>query len=462
MKFIHKAATSRLTLISLGLLGHLGFVVPHVMGGTPQSQLSFVAISPCRAVDTRLSSLGDFGTPSLLAGVKRDFAIWSSPNCSGIPSTVKAYALNVTVVPSEGQLAYLTVWPAGADRPVVSTLNSTKGDILANGAITTAGQNGAISIYATHMTDIVIDVNGYYIEESNIGPTGPAGPTGATGAQGPIGLTGPAGATGAQGLIGLTGPIGPTGATGAQGPIGLTGATGPAGATGAQGPIGLTGPTGATGPQGPIGLTGLTGATGPTGPAGSGAGSGMMLSGVGKGASDHAIVTTLAGGLTGQVSALPLSGYLPAPISGTIVGSTFNFSDNSTSGGVMQPLPLATNFTNMNTIMTVKSPMTLIGTTVTLTAQLYKFTGASATAVPDATCSAQMTGLVPSGAVFTCNNIELAALYATGDAGFVVVSATAAGLTLVNTVYVDVAVGLAYTNPSATPPSSGGGIPGGL
>lgn len=417
MKFTHKAATSRFTLLSLGLLGHLGLVVPHVMGGEPVSQLSFVAISPCRAVDTRLSSMGDFGAPSLLAGVKRDFAIWSSPNCQGIPSTAKAYALNITVVPSEEQLSYLTAWPTGTDQPLVSTLNSPKGTVLANGATISAGQNGAVSVYATHMTDVIIDVNGYYVDESNIGPAGPAGPIGLMGPAGPIGLTGPAGP------IGLTGPAGPIGLTGPAGPIGLTGATGP------------------------------------TGPAGSG-GTGMMLSGVGSGTSNYATVTTLAGGLTGQVSALPLSGYLSTPISGTISGTTFNFS-STPSGGVMQPLPMDTTFTRMNTIVTVKTPLSLVGTTVTLTAQLFKFDGSSATEVPDATCSVQLTGIVAAGSTYPCNNIELAALYATGDAGFVGVSATAAGLTLVNTVDFDIAVGLAYTNTPSTPPSSGG-IPGGL
>jgi len=360
------------------------------MGGTPPSQVSFVAISPCRAVDTRLSNLGDFGAPSLLAGAKRDFAIWSSPNCPGIPSTVQAYALNVTVVPSEGQLSYLTVWPAGAERPVVSTLNSPKGEILANGATITAGQNGAISIYATDMTDIVIDVNGYYIEESNIGPAGPAGP---------------------QGSTGLTGPAGPAGATG------------------------------------------------PAGPAGSGSG-GVMLSGVGSGSSNYAVLTTVAGGLTGQVTALPLSGYLSTPITGTLPSGVFNFNDSSTSAGVIQPLPTDTTFTNMSAMMTVKSSMNLIATTVTLTAQLFTFNGSSATAVPGVFCSVNLIGIVNTGTIQTCNNPTMSAAYTAGSAGFVVVSASASGLQLTNTVDVDVSVGATYNNTPIAPPS--GGIPGGL
>jgi BclB C-terminal domain-containing protein len=72
-------------------------------------------------------------------------------------------------------------------------------------------------------------------------PAGAAGATGATGATGPAGAAGATGATGAAGTTGATGPAGAAGATGATGAAGTTGATGPAGATGATGATGTPG-----------------------------------------------------------------------------------------------------------------------------------------------------------------------------------------------------------------------------
>ena len=72
-----------------------------------------------------------------------------------------AYSLNVTVVP-QGPLGYLTIWPTGEDQPVVSTLNSLDGRIKANAAIVPAGTSGAVSVYVTNTTDVILDIDGYF------------------------------------------------------------------------------------------------------------------------------------------------------------------------------------------------------------------------------------------------------------------------------------------------------------
>jgi hypothetical protein len=79
----------------------------------------------------------------------------------GIPSNAKAYALNVTVVPT-GFLGYPTTWPTGQSQPYVSTLNSYAGTVVANAAIVPAGTDGAISVFVTANTDLIIDINGYF------------------------------------------------------------------------------------------------------------------------------------------------------------------------------------------------------------------------------------------------------------------------------------------------------------
>jgi hypothetical protein len=122
---------------------------------------SFVPLTPCRIGDTRAGSgfTGAFGPPSLVGGATREFPIPAS--ACDVPATAEAYSLNITVVP-QGGLGYLTVWPAGSAVPVVATLNSLSGAIVANAAIVPAGIEGSISLFASNNTDVVIDINGYF------------------------------------------------------------------------------------------------------------------------------------------------------------------------------------------------------------------------------------------------------------------------------------------------------------
>ena len=90
----------------------------------------------------------------------REFPFLIGP-CS-IPATAQAYSVNVTVVPHE-PLGYLSIWPTGQAQPLVSTLNSLDGRIKANAATVPAGANGSISVFVINTTDVVIDINGYYV-----------------------------------------------------------------------------------------------------------------------------------------------------------------------------------------------------------------------------------------------------------------------------------------------------------
>ena len=126
--------------------------------GTPTSGLHFVPVTPCRIADTR-NAQGAFGGPVLRGGITRSFLIPQS-TCA-IPSTAKAYSLNLTVVPST-PLGYMSVWPTGAAQPFVSTLNATDGQVTANAAVVPAGLGGGINVYPTNDTHLVIDINGYF------------------------------------------------------------------------------------------------------------------------------------------------------------------------------------------------------------------------------------------------------------------------------------------------------------
>jgi hypothetical protein len=101
---------------------------------------------------------GAFGPPFLAANSTRDIPI-SQSGCDA-PANAAGYSLNITVVP-RGSLPYVTVYPSGQSRPLVSTLNSFDGKVVANAAIVPSGAQGAITIYAAGDTEVIVDINGY-------------------------------------------------------------------------------------------------------------------------------------------------------------------------------------------------------------------------------------------------------------------------------------------------------------
>lgn len=138
-----------------GLINHQthGFILTPVETPLYTGPARFVPVTPCRLVDTRVSG------PAVAGGSVRRFV--PAGSC-GVPATATAYSLNVTVVP-RGPLGYLTIWPSGRAQPNVSTLNSFDGRVKANAAIVPAGLGGSVDVFATDTTDVVLDVNGYFV-----------------------------------------------------------------------------------------------------------------------------------------------------------------------------------------------------------------------------------------------------------------------------------------------------------
>jgi hypothetical protein len=134
-------------------------------GAWAQSALNFVPIAPCRVTDTRNAN-GPFGGP-VISGENQPSRYFVIPESGcGVPSTAAAYSLNIAVVPT-AELGYLTVWPFGQFQPLAATLNSLDGRIKSNAAIVPAGANGAINVFATNQTDVILDINGYFVPETD-------------------------------------------------------------------------------------------------------------------------------------------------------------------------------------------------------------------------------------------------------------------------------------------------------
>ncbi|MFX3649695.1 MAG: exosporium glycoprotein BclB-related protein [Paenibacillus sp.] len=265
----------------------------------------------------------------------------------------------------------------------------------------------------------------------NIGIQGLAGPAGPAGPQGVPGPQGPAGAAGSQGAVGPAGPIGPVGTAGTQGPTGATGATGAAGpAGGATGPTGATGSTGAVGAAGITGATGVTGVTGVTGATGSGAIIPFASGG-------PAILTTVAGGLVGTTSLIGFGSSATGvsilggtiDLTGTIVGPLINFAFSVPRDGVI---------TSIAAYFSTTATLALVDSTVTITAQLFSSpTPDNAfTAVPGAvvTLAPPLTGNIALGTISNGITTGLTIPVTAQTRLLLVFSATATGLTLLNTV----------------------------
>ena len=129
--------------------------------------VAFVAITPCRMVDTR-NAPGPYGGPKFTAGQGRDFDLNNHPTCTGIPAGVDGYSLNFTVTATDGP-GFLAAYPTGTPFPGVSTVNYTAANqTVANAAIVPAGTGGSIHVDAgVSGTHVIIDINGYFTNEYN-------------------------------------------------------------------------------------------------------------------------------------------------------------------------------------------------------------------------------------------------------------------------------------------------------
>ena len=133
----------------------------------------FFAVTPCRLVDTRCSTVG-VGAPGECANVQlggpvltgsQDRFFTAKLKC-GVPSTAKAVAFNVTIV-GPGNSGFLTLYPGDQARPNASMLNWAAGDVaIPNGAVVPLGAAASndVGVYLGSPANahLLLDVNGYF------------------------------------------------------------------------------------------------------------------------------------------------------------------------------------------------------------------------------------------------------------------------------------------------------------
>lgn len=117
---------------------------------------NFTALTPARVFDSR------GGTP-LAPGETRAMTM---TNVGGVPSSnVRGVSVNITAT-EPGADGFLTVWPTGEPKPVVSNLNFVAGQTVPNAAFLRVGSGGKVDVFngSSSTIHVVFDTNGWYSE----------------------------------------------------------------------------------------------------------------------------------------------------------------------------------------------------------------------------------------------------------------------------------------------------------
>lgn len=124
---------------------------------------TFRGLTPARLLDTRTPFVtvdGQFGGIGAIAGGGSVDLVVSGRG--GVPdSGVAAVALNVTVTRPAWD-GFVTVFPTGAPRPNASNLNYVRGQTVPNMVIVGVGAGGAVTLFSSHATHLVVDVLGWF------------------------------------------------------------------------------------------------------------------------------------------------------------------------------------------------------------------------------------------------------------------------------------------------------------
>jgi glucose/arabinose dehydrogenase len=122
------------------------------------SSREFHTVTPCRIVDTRL-------TTPLTSGVDRVFTL--TGGACNVPAAARALSLNVTaVLPTRP--GYVTIFPGNFPVPDTSTVNFSAGQVRANNTVAALSTDGLGQVKARAVltggggVHLILDVNGYF------------------------------------------------------------------------------------------------------------------------------------------------------------------------------------------------------------------------------------------------------------------------------------------------------------
>ena len=123
---------------------------------------SLSSMNPARVFDTRVGQPTfdgqQQGAGKLVAGSVARVQITGR---GSVADDAGAVVLNVTVTDPQAA-GFVTVFPCGADVPNASNLNFVAGDTVANLMVSKIGDGGAVCVYTSQATDLVVDAAGFF------------------------------------------------------------------------------------------------------------------------------------------------------------------------------------------------------------------------------------------------------------------------------------------------------------
>ena len=123
----------------------------------PPGASAYVPVSPYRILDTRTGQ----GFPRRVnAGETFTLALPS------VPPGASAVVLDMAITGSADG-GFVTVYPTGVTRPTASSINvDAAGQTIANLVTVPVGAGGTVNVYSLMQTDLIADVQGYYVPAS--------------------------------------------------------------------------------------------------------------------------------------------------------------------------------------------------------------------------------------------------------------------------------------------------------
>jgi Tol biopolymer transport system component len=121
------------------------------LNGWFPADTAYAGVTPVRLLDTRESVRVGAGEVVAVPVAGRQ----------GVASDASSVVVNVTVTEPMGA-GYVTVFPCGSEPPTASNVNFVAGQTVANMAVTRVGVGGAVCVFSSAETDLVVDLNGWF------------------------------------------------------------------------------------------------------------------------------------------------------------------------------------------------------------------------------------------------------------------------------------------------------------
>jgi Matrixin len=130
----------------------------------PAGATRYVSVAPQRLLDTRRN----FGAPGPIRA--RQFVTLTVAGQAGVPSNATAAVLNLTIAGAT-EPGFVTAYPSGQPLPDASAINVERPhQTIANLVTVSLGAGGAVDLYSWGNTDLIADVQGYYVPSASSGP----------------------------------------------------------------------------------------------------------------------------------------------------------------------------------------------------------------------------------------------------------------------------------------------------